>query len=47
LRATTILLRRDLDLKVKETVVKVGFVFLMAVVVFVIYNDISKILPPG
>ncbi len=41
------LLRRDLDLKVKETVVKVGFVFLMAVVVFVIYNDISKIFPPG
>jgi hypothetical protein len=27
--------------------VKVGFVFLMVVVVFVIYNDISKILPPG
>ncbi len=41
------LMRRDLDLKVKETVVKVGFVFLMMVVVFVIYNDISKILPPG
>jgi regulator of sigma E protease len=41
------LLRRDLDLKVKEAVVKVGFVFLMVVVVFVIYNDISKILPPG
>jgi regulator of sigma E protease len=41
------LLRRDLDLKVKETVVKVGFVFLMFVVVFVIYNDISKIFPPG
>jgi regulator of sigma E protease len=41
------LMRRDLDLKVKETVVKVGFVFLMVVVVFVIYNDISKILPPG
>lgn len=41
------LMRRDLDLKVKETVLKVGFVFLMAVVVFVIYNDISKILPPG
>ena len=37
------LLRRDLDLRVKETVVKVGFVFLMVVVVFVIYNDISKI----
>jgi regulator of sigma E protease len=41
------LMRRDMDLKVKETVVKVGFVFLMVVVVFVIYNDISKILPPG
>jgi regulator of sigma E protease len=41
------LLRRDLDLKVKETVVKVGFVFLMVVLVFAIYNDISKILPPG
>lgn len=41
------LMRRDLDLKVKEAVVKVGFVFLMVVVVFVIYNDISKILPPG
>ena len=40
------LMRRDLDLKVKETVIKVGFVFLMAVVVFVIYNDIAKIRPP-
>jgi regulator of sigma E protease len=41
------LLRRDLDLKVKEAVVKVGFVFLMVVLVFAIYNDLSKILPPG
>jgi regulator of sigma E protease len=41
------LMRRDLDIKVKETVVKVGFVFLMFVVVFVIYNDISKIFPAG
>ena len=41
------LMRRDLDMKVKETVVKVGFVFLMFVVVFVIYNDISKIFLPG
>jgi regulator of sigma E protease len=47
LLAVEMLLRRDLDLKVKETVVKVGFVFLMMVVVFVIYNDISKIMPPG
>jgi len=39
------LMRRDLDLRMKEAVVKVGFVFLMVVVVFVIYNDISKILP--
>jgi regulator of sigma E protease len=41
------LLGRDLDLKVKEAVIKVGFVFLMVVLVFAIYNDISKILPPG
>ena len=41
------LLRRDLSLQVKEAVFKVGFVFLMLVVVFVIYNDISKILPAG
>ena len=39
------LLRRDVDLRVKEAVVKVGFVFLMMVVVFVIYNDIAKMLP--
>lgn len=41
------LMRRDLDLQVKETVVKVGFVFLMVIVVFVIYNDLSKILAPS
>jgi regulator of sigma E protease len=41
------LMRRDLDLKVKEAVIRAGLVFLMMVVVFVIYNDISKILPPG
>ncbi len=38
------ILRRDLSLQVKEAVIKVGFVFLMAVVVFVLYNDISKII---
>jgi len=32
-------MRRDLSLKVKETVFKLGFVFLMAV----LYNDISKL----
>jgi regulator of sigma E protease len=41
------LLRRDLSLKIKEAVVRVGFVFLMMVVVFVLYNDIAKMLPPG
>ncbi|MBI1895420.1 MAG: RIP metalloprotease RseP [Acidobacteria bacterium] len=38
-------MRRDLSMPVKEAVIKVGMVFLMAVVVFVLYNDISKILP--
>ncbi len=41
------LMRRDLSLPVKEAVFKVGFVFLMCVIAFVIYNDISKILPAG
>jgi regulator of sigma E protease len=36
-------MRRDLSLRVKETVFKLGFVFLMAVVAFVLYNDISKL----
>lgn len=40
-------MRRDLSLSVKEAVFKVGFVFIMVLVVFVIYNDISKILPAG
>jgi regulator of sigma E protease len=40
-----IVIRRDLSLQIKETVFKLGFVFLMMVVAFVIYNDISKILP--
>ncbi len=39
------LMRRDLSLQIKDAVFKLGFVFLMVVVVFVIYNDISKILP--
>jgi regulator of sigma E protease len=37
------LMRRDLSLRVKETVFKLGFVFLMVVVAFVLYNDISKL----
>ena len=38
-------MRRDLSLPVKEAVIKVGFVFLMMVVAFVLYNDITKVLP--
>ncbi len=33
---------RDLSLNVKEAMLKVGFVFLMMLVVFTIYNDIAK-----
>ena len=40
-----ILIRRDLSLQIKETVFKLGFVFLVMAVAFVIYNDITKILP--
>lgn len=40
-------IRKDLSLQVKETVMKFGFVFLMAVVAFVLYNDISKIFSKG
>jgi len=36
-------MRRDLSLRVKEAALKFGFVFLMAVVAFAIYNDISKL----
>lgn len=34
--------RRDLSLQIKEMMFRVGFVFLLAVMVFVLYNDISK-----
>ena len=38
---------RDLSMPVKETVRKLGFVFLMMIVVFVLYNDLTKVLPSG
>ncbi|MCW5982554.1 MAG: RIP metalloprotease RseP [Bryobacteraceae bacterium] len=41
------LMRRDLSMPVKEAIIKVGFVFLMLVVAFVLYNDLSKVLPRG
>jgi regulator of sigma E protease len=47
LLAIEMLLQREVSLQVKETVFKLGFVFLMMVVVFVIYNDISRILTKG
>lgn len=40
-------MRRDLSLNVKEAVFKVGFVAIMMLVAFVIYNDIAKMLPTG
>jgi regulator of sigma E protease len=36
-------MRRDLSLRVKEAAFRLGFVFLMAVVAFVLYNDITKL----
>jgi len=36
-------MRRDLSLRVKEAALKLGFVFLMMVVAFAIYNDIAKL----
>ena len=40
-------MQRDMSLNVKEAVFKVGFVCIMVIVAFVLYNDISKILPAG
>jgi regulator of sigma E protease len=36
-------MRRDLSLRFKEAAFRLGFVFLMAIVAFVLYNDISKL----
>ena len=41
------LLGRDLSNAFKEGLMKVGFVFLMAIVVFALYNDISKVFTQG
>jgi hypothetical protein len=34
-------------MNVKEAMLKVGFVFLMMLMVFVLYNDIARRMPPG
>ncbi len=39
------LMRRDLSLNVKEAVFKLGFVTIVVILAFAIYNDISKIIP--
>jgi regulator of sigma E protease len=41
------LIRRDLSLAVKERVVQAGFLFLILLFAFVMYNDIVKSLSPG
>jgi regulator of sigma E protease len=38
---------RDLSLAVKERIVQVSFVFLLMLTVFVLYNDVMKLLPPN
>lgn len=40
-------IRRDVSVQVQETIFKLGFVFLMMIVVFVLYNDISKMFSNG
>jgi len=40
-------MQRDLSMSVKETVFKVGFVFIMVLMAFVIFNDISRYFPAG
>jgi regulator of sigma E protease len=38
---------RDISINVKEALLKVGFVFLMMLMVFVLYNDIARRITPG
>jgi len=38
---------RDISMSVKEAMLKVGFVFLVMLMVFVFYNDIARKVPPG
>jgi len=38
---------RDISLNVKEAMLKVGFVFLVMLMVFVLYNDIARRITPG
>jgi regulator of sigma E protease len=38
---------RDISMSVKEAALKVGFVFLMMLMVFVLFNDIARRITPG
>jgi regulator of sigma E protease len=38
---------RDISLNLKEGMMKVGFIFLMMLMVFVLYNDIARRITPG
>ena len=40
------IMRHDLSLAMKERIVQVSFVFLLTLIVFVIYNDVVKLIPP-
>jgi regulator of sigma E protease len=39
------IMRQDLSLAVKERIAQVSFVFLLTVIVFVLYNDVVKLMP--
>ena len=39
--------RRDFSLRVKERILQVGFVMILALLAVVLYNDLAKNLPQG
>ena len=41
------IMRQDLSLAVRERIVQVSFVCLLVLIVFVIYNDVVKLIPPS
>jgi regulator of sigma E protease len=41
------IMRQDMSLAVKERIAQVSFVFLLTVIVFVLYNDVVKLMPQG
>jgi regulator of sigma E protease len=41
------LMGRDLSITLKERIVQVSFVFLLMLTVFVLYNDVLKLMPPS